>query len=53
MTETAVEHLQLMTGDGVAPQADLAVTDAAHSRHGCADARPHASPQPVLRPGRG
>jgi alpha/beta superfamily hydrolase len=31
MTETAVEHLQLMTGDGVALQADLAVPDAAHA----------------------
>jgi len=31
MTETAVEHLQLMTGNGVALQADLAVPDAAHA----------------------
>jgi uncharacterized protein len=31
MTETAVEHLQLMTVDGVALQADLAVPAAAHA----------------------
>jgi hypothetical protein len=31
MTETAVEHLQLTTGDGVALQADLAVPAAAHA----------------------
>ncbi|MFT4617760.1 MAG: alpha/beta superfamily hydrolase [Minisyncoccia bacterium] len=31
MTETAVEHLELMTRDRVALQADLAVPDAAHA----------------------